>query len=201
LRLNGEDGIGAIFPAMAHTVMAFDQLGYGRDHPDYVTALASVRKLLVPAPAERDGVPRYCQPCVSPLWDTALAGHALLEAGVTADDPRLVSMCNWLAERQITDVAGDWAINAPNLAPGGWAFQYRNDHYPDVDDTAVVGMLLHRVDPDRYATQISRAATWIEGMQSSNGGWGAFDIDNNADFLNSIPSPTTAPCSTRRPPT
>jgi squalene-hopene/tetraprenyl-beta-curcumene cyclase len=186
-RLNGEDGIGAIFPAMAHTVMAFDQLGYGRDHPDYVTALASVRKLLVPAPAERDGVPRYCQPCVSPLWDTALAGHALLEAGVTADDPRLVSMCNWLADRQITDVAGDWAINAPGLAPGGWAFQYRNDFYPDVDDTAVVGMLLHRVDPDRYAPQVSRAATWIEGMQSTNGGWGAFDIDNNADFLNSIP--------------
>jgi squalene-hopene/tetraprenyl-beta-curcumene cyclase len=186
-RLNGEDGIGAIFPAMAHTVMAFDRLGYGRDHPDYVTALASVRQLLVPAPEERDGQPRYCQPCLSPLWDTALAGHALLEAGVDTDDPRLVSMCDWLAERQITEVAGDWAINAPDLEPGGWAFQYRNDYYPDVDDTAVVGMLLHRVDSERYAPQIRRAATWIEGMQSSNGGWGAFDIDNNADFLNSIP--------------
>jgi squalene-hopene/tetraprenyl-beta-curcumene cyclase len=96
-------------------------------------------------------------------------------------------MCDWLAERQITDVAGDWAINAPDLAPGGWAFQYRNDYYPDVDDTAVVGMLLHRVDAERYAPQIARAATWIEGMQSSNGGWGAFDIDNTSDFLNSIP--------------
>jgi squalene-hopene/tetraprenyl-beta-curcumene cyclase len=201
-RLNGEDGLGAIFPAMANTVMAFDRLGYGRDHPDYVTALAAVRKLLVPAPEARDGQPRYCQPCVSPLWDTALAAHALLEAGVgTADDPRLKRMCDWLAERQITDVAGDWAINAPDLEPGGWAFQYRNDYYPDVDDTAVVGMLLHRVDAERYAPQISRAATWIEGMQSTNGGWGAFDIDNNADFLNSIPLPIMAPCSIRRPPT
>jgi squalene-hopene/tetraprenyl-beta-curcumene cyclase len=186
-RLNGEDGLGAIFPAMANTVMAFDRLGYGRDHPDYVTALASVRKLLVPPAEERDGRPRFCQPCVSPLWDTALAAHALIEAGIGTDDPRLKRMCDWLAERQITDVAGDWAINAPDLAPGGWAFQYRNDYYPDVDDTAVVGMLLHRVDAERYAPQIARAATWIEGMQSSNGGWGAFDIDNTSEFLNAIP--------------
>jgi squalene-hopene/tetraprenyl-beta-curcumene cyclase len=186
-RLNGEDGLGAIFPAMANTVMAFDRLGYRRDHPDYVTALAAVRKLLVPSAEARDGRPRYCQPCVSPLWDTALAAHGLLEAGVADDDPRLTAMCDWLAERQITELAGDWAINAPGLKPGGWAFQYRNDYYPDVDDTAVVGMLLHRVDAHRYATPIERAATWIEGMQSSNGGWGAFDIDNNADFLNSIP--------------
>jgi squalene-hopene/tetraprenyl-beta-curcumene cyclase len=186
-RLNGEDGLGAIFPAMANTVMAFDRLGYGRDHPDYVTALAAVRKLLVPSPEARDGQPRFCQPCVSPLWDTALAAHALLDAGVGTGDPRLKRMCDWLAERQITDVAGDWAINAPDLEPGGWAFQYRNDYYPDVDDTAVVGMLLHRADAERYAPHITRAASWIEGMQSTNGGWGAFDIDNNAEFLNSIP--------------
>ena len=186
-RLNGEDGLGAIFPAMANTVMAFDALGYPRDHPHCVTALRSVRDLLVGAARDRDGRPRYCQPCVSPIWDTALAAHALLEAGTPADDPRLIAACDWLAEREITTVTGDWAVNAPGIEPGGWAFQYRNDHYPDVDDTAVVGMLLHRVDPERYAAQIGRAARWIEGMQSSNGGWGAFDIDNNADFLNSIP--------------
>jgi squalene-hopene/tetraprenyl-beta-curcumene cyclase len=187
LRLNGEDGLGAIFPAMANTVMAFDALGVPPDDPHYRTAHASVRKLVVGEPAPRGGRARYCQPCVSPVWDTALAAHALLEAGTATDDPRILAACDWLAERQILEVAGDWAINAPALPPGGWAFQYANDYYPDVDDTAVVGMLLHRVDARRYRKAIARAATWIEGMQSANGGWGAFDIDNNADFLNSIP--------------
>ena len=131
--------------------------------------------------------PRYCQPCMSPVWDTALATHALLEGGLEPADPRIRAACDWLAERQILDVKGDWAARAPGLEPGGWAFQYRNDFYPDVDDTAVVGMLLHRVDSVRYGENIARAARWIEGMQSANGGWGAFDRDNTADFLNSIP--------------
>lgn len=186
-RLNGEDGLGAIFPAMANTVMAYHVLGYPPDHPDYVTALRSARNLLVRASDTRGDFPRYVQPCVSPVWDTALAAHALIEAGTETADRRIIAACDWLAERQITEVAGDWAINASGLDPGGWAFQYRNDYYPDVDDTAVVGMLLHRVDRNRYAGHIARAARWIDGMQSSNGGWGAFDIDNNADFLNSIP--------------
>ncbi|WP_038034620.1 squalene--hopene cyclase [Thermopetrobacter sp. TC1] len=186
-RANGLDGLGAIFPAMANYVMAMHVLGVPPEHPDYSTARESVRRLLTPPKEERGGRPRYCQPCVSPVWDTALATHALLEAGVPADDPRIRAACDWLAERQITEVKGDWAINAPDLAPGGWAFQYRNDYYPDVDDTAVVGMLLHRVDAQRYADHIDRARRWIIGMQSSNGGWGAFDIDNNAEFLNSIP--------------
>jgi squalene-hopene/tetraprenyl-beta-curcumene cyclase len=186
-RLNGEDGLGAIFPAMSNTVMAFDALGISPDDPDCRTAHLAVRKLLVGGAPERGGRARYCQPCVSPIWDTALAAHALLEAGTPADDGRIVAACDWLAKRQILEMAGDWAINAPNLKPGGWAFQYANDYYPDVDDTAVVGMLLHRVDAHRYAEAIDRAAVWIEGMQSTNGGWGSFDIDNNADFLNSIP--------------
>jgi squalene-hopene/tetraprenyl-beta-curcumene cyclase len=186
-RLNGEDGLGAIFPAMANTVMAFDALGYERDHPDFVTALRSVRKLVTERREVRGGVPRYPQPCVSPIWDTSLAVHSLLEADVPQDDERIIKACDWLAELQILDLKGDWAINAPDVEPGGWAFQFRNDHYPDVDDTAVVGMLLHRVNPVRYKLNIERAAKWIEGMQSRNGGWGAFDIDNNADFLNTIP--------------
>jgi squalene-hopene/tetraprenyl-beta-curcumene cyclase len=186
-RLNGEDGLGAIFPAMANTCMAYDALGYSPDHEDFVTALASCRKLVTDKREVRNGQPRYAQPCVSPIWDTSLAAHALLEAGVEKDDERLIAMCDWLRDLQILDVKGDWAINAPDLEPGGWAFQYRNDHYPDVDDTAVVGMLLHRVDPERYKENIRRAAVWIEGMQSKNGGWGAFDIDNNAEFLNTIP--------------
>jgi squalene-hopene/tetraprenyl-beta-curcumene cyclase len=186
-RLNGEDGLGAIFPAMANSVMAFDLLGMDHADPRFVEALRSVRQLVVAARQQRGGRPRYCQPCVSPVWDTALATHALLEGGLEPSDLRIRAACDWLAERQILDVKGDWAAQAPDLEPGGWAFQYRNDHYPDVDDTAVVGMLLHRVDGARYAESIARAARWIEGMQSANGGWGAFDKDNTADFLNSIP--------------
>ena len=186
-RLNGFEGLGAIFPAMANATMAFKVLGYDKDHPDYVIALGAVRKLVVAPCDKRSGKPRYCQPCVSPIWDTSLAAHSLLEAGVERTDKRVRDACDWLANEQILAVKGDWAINAPDLRPGGWAFQYKNDYYPDVDDTAVVGMLLHRVDPAKYRENINRAAEWIVGMQSTNGGWGAFDIDNNADFLNSIP--------------
>jgi squalene-hopene/tetraprenyl-beta-curcumene cyclase len=149
--------------------------------------MSACRKLVTGRREVRNGVPRYPQPCVSPIWDTSLAAHALLEAGVPETDQRLIRMCDWLAAEQILDVKGDWAINAPDLEPGGWAFQYKNDYYPDVDDTAVVGMLLHRVDPVRYKLNIERAAKWVIGMQSRNGGWGAFDIDNNAEFLNTIP--------------
>ena len=186
-RLNGIDGLGAIFPAMANTVMAFDALGYDRDHPQFKLAREAVHNLLIETNDKTDGRSFYCQPCMSPIWDTALAGHALLESGVVDGGERLQDACDWLVSNEITDVKGDWAAKAPDLAPGGWAFQYRNDHYPDVDDTAAVGALLHRTNPERYASQIKRAVVWIEGMQSSNGGWGAFDIDNNSDFLNSIP--------------
>ena len=181
-RLNGEDGLGAIFPAMANTVMAFDALGYARDHPDYVIARESIDKLLTFTNGEG-----YCQPCLSPIWDTSLGGHALMEAGVDIGEKAMLAATDWLAERQILDVAGDWAVNRPGLKPGGWAFQYNNDYYPDVDDTAVVGMLLHRADPDRYRNAIERAEIWIEGMQSKNGGWGAFDIDNEYYILQHIP--------------
>lgn len=183
-RLNGEDGLGAIFPAMANSVMMFDALGYPRDHPDYVTALKSVRDLVS---AKKDGKPRFIQPCVSPIWDTSLGSHAMMEAGAEIDDKAVRKACDWLVDRQITDVDGDWAVNAPGVKSGGWAFQYNNDHYPDVDDTAVVGMALHRADPEAFKEPIDLAVDWIEGMQSANGGWGAFDIDNDKDFLNNIP--------------
>ncbi len=181
-RLNGEDGLGAIFPAMANTVMAFDALGYARDHPDYVIARESIDNLLVFKNDEG-----YCQPCLSPIWDTSLGGHALMEAGMDMSEKALSAATDWLAERQIVDVKGDWEVNRPGLEPGGWAFQYNNDYYPDVDDTAVVGMLLHRADPERYGDAIRRAEVWVEGMQSKNGGWGAFDIDNEYYVLQHIP--------------
>jgi squalene-hopene/tetraprenyl-beta-curcumene cyclase len=176
-RLNGEDGLGAIYPAMANTVMMFDTLGYAPEHPGYAIAWKSVRKLLVVREDEA-----YCQPCLSPIWDTALAGHALVEAGA-----EIGPACDWLIDRQILDVVGDWADNTPGTRPGGWAFQYNNAHYPDVDDTAVVGMLLDRAKNPAYAESIARAREWILGMQSTNGAWGAFDINNDRKYLNHIP--------------
>ncbi len=179
-RLNGEDGLGAIYPAMANTVMFFDALGVDETHPDSVIAWAAIRKLMVQTESEA-----YCQPCLSPIWDTSLAGHAVAEA--MGADPGVQAACDWLVEQQITDVRGDWADIRPNVAPGGWAFQYNNAHYPDVDDTAVVGMLLHRNGDPAHTHSIERARDWVLGMQSANGGWGAFDADNTHYALNHIP--------------
>ncbi len=180
-RLNGEDGLGAIYPAMANTVMMFDALGHDPDHPDAAMAWRAVQKLLIVTDTEA-----YCQPCLSPIWDTSLAGHAVAEAEGAAT-PGIDAACAWLVERQVTELRGDWALSRPDAPPGGWAFQYENAHYPDVDDTAVVGMLLHRNGDPAHAESVTRARDWILGMQSRNGGWGAFDADNNHDFLNNIP--------------
>ncbi len=175
-RLNGEDGLGAIYPAMANATMMFDYLG---DQKHFDIAWGAVRKLLVVGEEEA-----YCQPCLSPVWDTALAGHALAESGAEA---ALAETCDWLIPRQELNVVGDWADNTPGTRPGGWAFQYNNPHYPDVDDTAVAAMLLHRAGDAKYAEAISRAREWIIGMQSTNGAWGAFDINNDRQYLNHIP--------------
>ncbi len=181
-RLNGEDGLGAIYPAMANSVMMFECLGYPKDDPDLLIAKQSLRKLLVLDPDRT-----YCQPCVSPVWDTGLAAHALLEAGSDEAKEAARRGCDWLIERQELEVVGDWAEWRPGVRPGGWAFQYNNPHYPDVDDTAVVVMALDRCDKQKYAHAIDRGTEWISGMQSRNGGWGAFDADNNYSYLNYIP--------------
>ena len=188
-RLNGDSGLGAIYPAMANTVMLYHALGVDPSEPNAAIAWAAIQRLLVDGEDEA-----YCQPCVSPIWDTGLAGYAMAERHDSVHDrscgePKsdVGQACDWLRDRQITDVKGDWAINAPDLAPGGWAFQYNNDHYPDVDDTAVVGMLLHRQGDPEHADAVERARCWVIGMQSRDGGWGAFDIDNDREFLNHIP--------------
>ena len=185
-RLNGEDGLGAIFPAMANSVMMFDVLGYPEDHPQRAIARQSVEKLL--AVHEHEA---YCQPCVSPIWDTGLACHALLEAGGAEIAPRVKKALDWLAPKQILDVRGDWIARRPELRPGGWAFQYANAHYPDVDDTAVVAMAMDRIQGGPlqadYRPSLARAREWIIGMQSENGAWGAFDADNEFYYLNNIP--------------
>ena len=181
-RLNGEDGLGGIFPAMANAVMAFEALGYPRDDADFATAREAIEKLLVVRDDEA-----YCQPCLSPIWDTCLAAHALLEAGEDPDSIAMGKAYQWLLDREITEVKGDWAWQRPDLSPSGWAFEYRNDRYPDVDDTAVVVAALDRAKTPKHHAAIKRAADWIEGMQSRNGGWGSFDADNTHDYLNYIP--------------
>jgi len=184
--LNGEDGIGAIFPAMVNNVLMFDTLGYPKDHPHAAIARLAVEKLLVIADDEA-----YCQPCYSPVWDTGLACHALLEVGGERALAQVDKGLEWLESKQILDVAGDWAERRPNLRPGGWAFQYNNPHYPDVDDTAVVAMAMDRAQnlkgETRYREPIARAREWIVGMQCRNGGWGAFDAENTHYYLNHIP--------------
>jgi squalene-hopene/tetraprenyl-beta-curcumene cyclase len=185
-RLNGEDGLGAIYPAMANSVMMYDLLGYPKDHPDYVIARKSVENLLVIKDDEA-----YCQPCVSPVWDTALVAHALLEAKDPTADAAVARGLEWLKPLQVLGVAGDWAEERPGVRPGGWAFQYRNDHYPDLDDTAVVVMAMDRAAKAGiapvYDMPVARGREWVEGLQSKGGGWGAFDADNAYYYLNNIP--------------
>ena len=179
-RLNGDDGLGAIYPAMANTVMMFDSLGDRIPEAEREVARAAIDRLLVVGDHEA-----YCQPCLSPVWDTALAALALLETGDHDDAVR--RGLDWLVERQVLDVRGDWAVRRPDVRPGGWPFQYANAHYPDLDDTAVVVMALDRADRNRYREAIDRGVEWVVGMQSRNGGWGAFDADNTALHLNHIP--------------
>ena len=184
-RLNGEDGLGAIFPAMANSVMMFDALGYRPDYPDRAIARKSIDKLLVIKTEEA-----YCQPCMSPVWDTALVCHTLLEVGSDECLARAEQGMTWLEALQVLDVAGDWAEWRPKIRPGGWAFQYANPHYPDLDDTAVVVMAMDRArrqNADRFRQPIARGREWVEGLQSKDGGWGAFDADNTHDYLNNIP--------------
>src|SRR5580704_17301687 len=185
-RLNGEDGLGAIFPAMTYSALMFDALGYQRQEPRMVQVLNAIDKLLVVCEDEA-----YCQPCVSPVWDTGLACHALMEAGGEAMALRVRAALCWLEPLQVTEIAGDWAAQKPHVRPGGWAFQYANAYYPDVDDTAVVAMAMDRVQnlsgAKDFSASLSRAKEWILGMQSANGAWGAFDADNEFYYLNNIP--------------
>jgi squalene-hopene/tetraprenyl-beta-curcumene cyclase len=186
-RLNGEDGLGAIYPAMANTVMMYDALGYSPEHPDRAIARRAIEKLLLIRESEA-----YCQPCVSPVWDTALAAHALMEVGAEDAVAAAGRGLSWLLPLQECEVKGDWAERRPEVRPGGWAFQYRNAHYPDLDDTAVVVMAMDRARRefgagDSYDEAISRGAEWTVGLQSRSGGWAAFDADNVDRYLNNIP--------------
>lgn len=179
---NEEDGLGGIFPAMANALMVYHALGVAADDPKVETARKAIDRLLIVSDDEA-----YCQPCLSPVWDTGLAAHAMMESFNGNAKAKLAKTGDWLLERQILDTKGDWAGKRPDLRPGGWAFQYRNDHYPDVDDTAVVVMAMDRMNRKEYEPALNRAAEWVLGMQSNNGGWAAFDADNTYYFLEHIP--------------
>jgi squalene-hopene/tetraprenyl-beta-curcumene cyclase len=185
-RLNGEDGLGAIFPAMVNAVEMFDVLGVSRSEPAVATARRAIDKLLVIKEHEA-----YCQPCVSPVWDTSLMCHALLETGEPSAVAAVQRGLEWLRPLQILDTRGDWISRRADARPGGWAFQYANPHYPDVDDTAVVAMAMHRLagieGENRFEHALARASEWVVGMQSSDGGWGAFEPENTQLYLNNIP--------------
>jgi squalene-hopene/tetraprenyl-beta-curcumene cyclase len=165
---------------MAYSALMFLTLGYPRPDPRIVQILNAIDKLLIVGDHEA-----YCQPCVSPVWDTGLACHALMEAGGKETVPRISAA---LKPIQVTDIAGDWAVQRPYVRPGGWAFQYANDYYPDLDDTAIVAMALDRAKGRTPLTRDRlRAREWSEGLQSANGGWAAFDTDNDREYLNYIP--------------
>jgi squalene-hopene/tetraprenyl-beta-curcumene cyclase len=185
-RLNGEDGMGAIYPPMANLVMMYDALGKDENYPPRAVTRKAIDRLLVVGEEEA-----YCQPCVSPVWDTALTCHAMTEAGSDAAISSVKKGLDWLLPKQVLDLKGDWAVKRPDVRPGGWAFQYNNAYYPDLDDTAVVVMSMDRIRREaggnEYDAAIARGREWIEGMQSRDGGWAAFDVNNLEYYLNNIP--------------
>jgi len=182
-RLHFSDGLGAIYPSMMYSIMAMDALGYERDHPDLEQAIRQFDGLMLEGEESM-----IFQPCKSPVWDTAIAVFALGELG-EADEARMSAAADWLLDREIRR-KGDWSAKRPNLTPSGWVFEFENEFYPDIDDTAMVLLaLLHARagDTEKQARAVQRAVNWILGMQSSDGGWAAFDVDNNWKILNKIP--------------
>jgi squalene-hopene/tetraprenyl-beta-curcumene cyclase len=182
-RTRHTEGLGAIFPAMMYFIMALDALGYPNDHPDLVEAIRHFESLLIETPD------RFIfQPCVSPIWDTAICAFALGEAGHT-DDPRMTQAADWLISKEVRR-KGDWSVKRPDTEPSGWAFEFANEFYPDIDDTAMVLLaLLHAKgsNPKAQSAAERRAINWLLAMQSEDGGWAAFDVDNNWAMLNEVP--------------
>ena len=178
------EGLGAIYPAMMYTIMALDALDYAKDHPDRIEAIRHFESLLI-----ETGDRFIFQPCVSPIWDTAICGFAMGEAGVPADDPRLVRAADWLISKEVRR-KGDWSVKRPDTEPSGWAFEFANEFYPDIDDTAMVLLALMHAKGSEPAAQAAceqRAISWLLAMQSGDGGWAAFDVDNNWAVLNEVP--------------
>ncbi|HEV3229222.1 MAG TPA: squalene--hopene cyclase [Solirubrobacteraceae bacterium] len=183
-RQEADGSWGGIQPPWVYSLIALHLQGYSLEHPVMRRGLEGIEGFIV----EEEGT-RRLEACQSPVWDTALSVVALRDAGTPADDPALVRAADWLLEEQVF-APGDWSLARPRLAPGGWAFEFANDNYPDVDDTAEVALALSRVshpEPDRVRDAIARATEWTLGMQSSSGGWGAFDADNTRALCRALP--------------
>jgi squalene-hopene/tetraprenyl-beta-curcumene cyclase len=177
------DGIGAIYPSMMYHIMALETLGYPPDHPDFREAIRIFEALLTDT-----GDQFYFQPCFSPVWDTAIATFAMGETG-EVPAKRLRAAADWLIPREVRR-KGDWSVKRPDLEPSGWAFEFANEFYPDIDDTAMVLLAMLNAkasDPVAQERCESRAVKWLIGMQSSDGGWAAFDVDNDMHILNKVP--------------
>jgi squalene-hopene/tetraprenyl-beta-curcumene cyclase len=183
-RMNGKYGIGGIFPAMVNVYESLVVLGYSKNTPERKLARQAIDALLT-----QRGNTMYCQPCVSPIWDTALVSQALIETEYKQHvSTEIETALNWLKEQQLSNEPGDWRIQKPELSGGGWAFQYSNYYYPDLDDTSMVAWAMHRTNNKNYSEPIQRAANWVAGMQSRGGGFSSFDINNTHFYLNEIPS-------------
>ncbi|HKU37797.1 MAG TPA: squalene--hopene cyclase [Polyangiales bacterium] len=207
-RFDASDGLSAILPAMANSVMALHCLGYTDSDPLFQEQLRYLDELLIrDQPVGESGEALRMQPCVSPVWDTVLSCHALIQSGLAEDDPALRQAASWLLSKQ-TRRPGDWSQRSP-AEPGGWYFEYRNEFYPDVDDTCMALMVLsHARAHEPEATQraaLERGLAWMLQMQNSDGGWGAFDRDNDKQWLSYVPfadhnamiDPSTADITTR----
>jgi squalene-hopene/tetraprenyl-beta-curcumene cyclase len=191
-RQEADGSWGGIQPPWVYSLMALHLCGYPLEHPVMRRGLEGLEGFMfedredsrgVGAPA---GPSRRLEACQSPVWDTALAIVALRDGGVPSDHPALVGAARWLLGEEVR-ARGDWAVARPRLAPGGWAFEFANVNYPDVDDTAEVVLALRRVDAAASDAAIERARQWVEGMQTSGGGWGAFDAENTRELVRELP--------------
>jgi squalene-hopene/tetraprenyl-beta-curcumene cyclase len=178
------EGVAAIYPAMMNSIFALIALGHG---PEDALTWREIKEFSKFEIEENDTI--RLQPCVSPIWDTCIAMVSLEESGVEPDHPALVKAADWILSKQILG-GGDWQVKNKDAEPGGWAFEFRNDYYPDVDDTAFILMALQRVkypDEARMKAATRRAVQWLLSMQNRDGGWAAFDRDNDSKFLCNIP--------------
>ncbi len=190
-RFEMSDGLGAIFPGLLNSAIAMRCLGYSLDDPQVIRALDEFEKLGIEEPGDGKNKPATfrMQPCVSPVWDTAYAVFALGEAGVPKNDPRLLKAVDWMLSKEVRH-KGDWAVKVRNTEPGGWYFEFNNEFYPDVDDSAQVLLSLDKVDNprERYQHEVAqRAIDWVFAMQCKNGGWASFDKDNDKMIFQFIP--------------